>query len=128
QEVADGDGQDEVTVREPLHERAGPQTVGAVVGEVSLPQRVQPRDGGHQVVVNPQAAHGVVGGGVNAHGGLHGVFAGDFPVHGEQVPVALQDDLLAQALDGFREVQVHRVARGAHAVAVVAHRFRGPGS
>src|SRR5690606_36689319 len=59
---------------------------------------------------------------------FHGVFAGANPVHGEQLPVALHDDLLDQPLDGFRDVQVHRVVRGAYDVSFVANRLRGTGT
>ena len=37
--VADGVGQDEVAVGKPLHQRAGAQAVGAVVGEVGFAER-----------------------------------------------------------------------------------------
>ncbi len=84
---------------------------------------VQAGDGGHQVVVHPQAAHGVVDGGVDAHGHLVGVFAGDALVHVEQVAVALLDDVLAQALDGVAEIQVDGQAGFAHAAAFVADRL-----
>ena len=97
QEVADGDGEDEVTVGQPLHEGAGAQAVGAVVGEVGLAQGVQARDGGHQVVVDPEAAHGVVGRRVDPHRRLVRVFAGDLAVHGKQVAVALADHVDSRA-------------------------------
>src|SRR5690606_668305 len=116
-----------VAVGQPLHEGAGAQAVGAVVGEVGLAQGVEARNGGHQVVVHPQTAHGVVGCGVNAHGGLEGILVGDLLIHGKQVAVALPDDVAAEALNGLGEVQVHRVAGGANPVALVAHGFGRPG-
>ena len=60
-------GDDEVAVGEPLHQRARAEPVGAVVREVGLAEHVQPRDGAHQVVVHPQAAHRVVDGRVDPH-------------------------------------------------------------
>ena len=58
--VADGVRDDEVAVGQALHERAGAQTVGAVVREIRLAEHVQAGNGAHQVVVHPQPAHGVV--------------------------------------------------------------------
>ena len=95
--VADRGGQHEVAVGEPLHERAGAEAVGAVVGEVRLAEHVQAGDVAHQVVVDPQAAHRVVDGGVDAHGDVVRVLAGDALVHLEEVAVALLDDVLARA-------------------------------
>ena len=76
-----------------------------------------------QVVVHPQAAHGVVDGGVDAHGHLVGILVGDALVHVEQVAVALANGLLAQALDGVGEVEIDAQAGFAHAAAFVAHRL-----
>ena len=43
--VADGVGQDEVAVGQALHQRAGAEAVGAVVGEIRLAQHEQARAG-----------------------------------------------------------------------------------
>ena len=86
--VADRVGDDEVAVGQALHQRAGAEAVGAVVGEVRLAEHEQAGDGAHQVVVHPQAAHRVVDGGVDAHRHLVRVLAGDPLVHVEQVAVA----------------------------------------
>ena len=51
--IADGVRQDEITVRQPLHQRARAQAVGAMVGEVRLADDVQAGNGGHQVVIHP---------------------------------------------------------------------------
>ena len=118
--IADGVWQNEVAVGQALHERAGAQAVGAVVGEVRFADHVQAGDSGHQVVVHPQAAHGVVDGGVDAHRLLVRVFAGDALVHVEQVAVALLDDVLAEALDGIAEIEVDGEAGFADAAAFVA--------
>ena len=110
--------QDEVAVREPLHQRRRAQPVGAVVGEVRLADRVQPRDRRHQVVVDPQPAHRVVRGGVDAHRHAVGVLAGDALVHLEEVAVAGADDLDAEPRD--------RVARSRGRRRCGAARRRGP--
>src|SRR5690606_2594058 len=110
-----------------LHQRARAQAVGAVVGEVGLTGDEQPRDGGLQVVVDPQAAHGVVHRGVDAHRDLVGVLAGDALVHVEQVAVLGLDRGAAHPLDGVGEVQVDAEAAGADAAALVADVLGGAG-
>ena len=84
--VADGVRQHEVAVGEALHQRRGAEAVGAVVAEVGLTGAVQTGDGGHQLVVDPQATHRVVAGRVDAHRHFVRVLAGDALVHLEQVP------------------------------------------
>ena len=67
QVVADGVGDDEVAVGQPLHQRARAEPVGAVIGEVRLAEHVQARHVAHQVVVDPEPAHRVVDRRVDAH-------------------------------------------------------------
>ena len=81
-----------------------------MVGEVRLAGDEQPGDVGLQVVVDPQAAHRVVDGGVDAHGDLVGVLPGDLRVHVEQVAVLLGDRLGAHPLEGVGEVEVDPTA------------------
>ena len=107
--VGDGGRQHEVAVGEALHERAGTEAVGAVVGEVRLAEHVEAGDVAHQVVVDPEPAHRVVDGGVDAHRHLERVLVGDALVHLEEVVVALGDDAAAEAADGVGEVEVHAV-------------------
>ena len=118
--VADGVGQHEVTVGKTLHQGRCAEAVGAVVREVGLADGVETRDGGHQVVVDPDAAHRVVHGGENLHRLLVGADVGDLLVHVEQVAVTLLDDVLAQTLDGGLEVEEHGQTRLVHTVAGVA--------
>src|ERR1035437_3024191 len=126
--VADGVRQDEVAIGQALHQRARTQAVGPVIGEVRLTRDVEAGDGAHQVVIHPQPAHGVVNGGVDTHGHFVGILAGNALVHVEQVAVALLDDVLAQALDGFAEIQIDAQAGLAHAAAFVANGFGIAGS
>ena len=58
-----------------------------MVGEVRFAHAEQAGDGGLQVVVHPQPAHGVVAGRVDAHGHAVRVLGGDPLVHLEQGPV-----------------------------------------
>lgn len=98
-----------------------------MVGEVGLADREQARDGGLQVVVDPQAAHRVVHGRVDAHRDRVRVLGGDPRVHVEEVAVLLLDRLAAHPLDGVGEVQVDALAAGADAPALVADVLRGAG-
>ncbi len=123
--VADRVREDEVAVREALHQRARAEAVRAVVREVRLARDVEARDRGHQVVVHPEPAHRVVRGRVDAHRDLVGVVVRDALVHVEEVAVALADDVLAEAADRVREVEVDAEARLADAAALVADLLGG---
>ncbi len=125
--VVDGGGEHEVAVGQALHQRGGAEPVGAVVGEVGLADREQPRDRGLEVVVDPQSAHRVVHRGVDPHGHLVRVLVGDPLVHVEEVAVLGLDHSPAHAPDGVGEVQVDALAAGAHSPALVAHVLRGAG-
>ena len=74
----------------------------------------------HEVVIHPEAPHGVVDSREDSHRDCVGVLAGDALVHLEQVAVALGDYVLAQALDGVAEVQIHGQPGFTHAAAFVA--------
>ena len=58
---------DEVAVRQPLHQRARAEAIRAVIREVGFAEDVQAGDGAHQVVVDPQAAHRVVDRRIDPH-------------------------------------------------------------
>ena len=117
-------GEHEVTVGQTLHEGGGAEAVRAVVGEVALADGEEALDGGLELVVYPDTAHGVVGGGEDHHRGLVGVVVGDHLVHVEEVAVAVGHSVLAQTVDGIFEVEVNGVA-GTYAVAGVAAFFGG---
>ena len=95
--VADRVRQHEVAVGEALHERRRAEPVRALVGEVRLAEHEQPGQVAHQVVVDPQPAHRVVDGGIDAHRHDVRVLVGDALVHLEEVAVALLDHVLARA-------------------------------
>ena len=116
--------QDEIAVREPLHQRAGAQAIGAVIGKVRFADHEQAGDGAHQVIIHPQAAHGVVDRRIDAHRNLVRIFVGDALVHLEQIAVALANHIHAQPLDGIREIEIDAQPGLAHAAAFVAHGFR----
>lgn len=98
-----------------------------MVGEVGLADGEEAGQGGLEVVVDPQAAHRVVHGGVDPHGDLVRVLRGDPLVHLEEVAVLLGDLVPAHAADGVREVEVDALAAGAHAATLVADVLRGAG-
>ena len=106
QVVAEGVGDDEVTVGESLHQGAGPEAIGTVVGEVGFTEDVESGNGALEVVVDPESPHGVVDGGVDPHGNLVGVLVGDLVVHMEEVSIFLFDDVESVAFDGLCEVEV----------------------
>ncbi len=96
-----------------------------MVREVRLAQDVQPRDGAHQVVVHPQAAHRVVDGRVDPHRHLVRILVGDLLVHLEEVAVARAHGVLADPADRVGEIQVDGQLRLADAAALVADRLGG---
>ncbi len=98
-----------------------------MVGEVRLADGEQSRDRGLEVVVDPESAHRVVHGRVDAHRGLVRVLRGDLRVHVEEVAVLLLDLGAAHTLDGLGEVQVHPLAARSHSAALVADVLRRAG-
>ena len=123
--IAHRERHDEVAIREPLHQRARSQPIRAMIREVRLTRHVQAGDGAHQVVVHPEAAHGVVHGGIDAHRHFVWILVRDALVHLEQVAVPLVDGASAEALDGVTEVEVHAVSAGTNAATLVADLLRG---
>ncbi len=55
--IAEGIRDHKIAVAEPLHECAGPEPVGAVIGEVGLPQDEEPGDRTHQLIIHPEPTH-----------------------------------------------------------------------
>ena len=107
QEIPDRIRKNEVTVGQPLHQRARAQPIGAVIRKVRLPDDMQSRNRAHQVVVHPQPAHRIVHRRVDPHRHLIGLLGRDPVVHMKQIAVTLLDRVSAQPLDRFSEVQVH---------------------
>jgi len=103
-------GRHEIAVGKTLHQRAGAEAVGAVIGEVRLAEHEQPRNRRLEVVVHPQPAHRVVDGRVDAHRHLIRIFVRDAAIHVEQVAVTRLDRLDAVALNRVGEVEIDRQA------------------
>ena len=100
-----GRGNDEVTVGESLHESGGSKAVGSVIREVGFAQNMESREVGHEIVVDPKPAHGVVDGRVNFHRNLVGIVPGNLLVHLEEVSVSGANGVFAIPLDGICEVE-----------------------
>ena len=128
QVVTDGVRQDEVAVGQTLHQGRSAEAVAAVVGEVGFADGVEAGDGGHQVVVHPEAAHRVVDGRVDHHRLFVRIDVGDFLIHVEEVAVAGVHDLTAEALEGILEVEEYGLAGVVHTVTGVAALLGGAGS
>ena len=96
-----------------------------MVREVALADGEETLDGGHEFIVYPDAAHGVVYGREDLHGSLVGAFVGDFLVHVEEVAVACLNLLASEVLDGLAEVEEYGKSSVVHAVALVAALFGG---
>ena len=117
--VADRGGEHEVAVGQALHERRRAEPVGAVVGEVRLAGAVQTGNRGHELVVDPEAAHRVMRCRVDAHRHVVRVLVGDALVHLDQVPVPLADRVLTEAGDRVGEVEIDAVLQRTDALAAV---------
>ena len=113
-------GEHEISVGQALHQRRGTEAIGSVVGEVGLADGEESRNAGHQFVVNPNAAHGVMERGEDHHRRLVGILVDDLLIHLEEVAVFLLYYVTAQALDGVSEVEVDGEARVVHAEACIA--------
>src|SRR5919199_826120 len=117
--VADRLRQYEVAVGQTLHQGAGAEPVGAMVREVGLADDEEAGDRTLELVVDPEPAHGVVNGRIDAHGHLVRVLGGDALVHIEKVTVAFANNLGAQTLDRLTEVEVHAEPARSDAAALV---------
>ena len=125
--VADGVREDEVTVGEALHKGGSAEAVGTVVGEVGLAADEKAGDGALEVVVHPEAAHGIVDRGENHHGGAVGIVTADALIHLEEVAVAFLNGMFAVALDGVAEVEENAETGGGNAVTGIAEFLGGAG-
>ena len=116
--------QNEVTVNQTLHQRAGSEAVGAVIGKICFTDNKQTRHVAHQVVIDPKPAHRVVDGRINPHRHLVGIFTGDLFVNFEQVSVALANHIFAQAFDRVGKIQIHAASARPNATTLVANFLR----
>ncbi len=121
--ITDGVGQYEITICQSLHEGRCTQTVGTVVREVGFSDGIQTRHGGHEVIIDPQSAHGVVHRWIDFHGCFIRIVARNLLVHFEKVTIARTDYIFAHAVDGISEIEEYRQTSWGHATTFVAHIF-----
>ena len=119
--VRQGVGEHEIAVGQTLHERAGAEAIGAVIGEIRFADDMQAGNVAHQIVVHPEAAHRVMDRRVNPHRRVVGIVAGDFFVDVEKISVTLADGRLAEARDRVLEVEINAAPARADAAAFVAN-------
>ena len=98
-----------------------------MITEVGLADCIEPGDSGHEVVVDPEATHRVVGGGVDPHGHLVGILIGDAVVHLEEVAVPILDGVVSIPSDGRLEIEIDPVLERPNTLASVDHPLGGPG-
>jgi len=102
-----------------------PRRVRAVVEEnLASAEDEEAGDRALQLVVDPEAAHGVVHGGVDAHRDLVGILVGDALNMSKRFAVALRDRVDAEAADGVAEVKVDAEAGFGRRRALVAYGFK----
>ena len=106
-----------------MHQRAGSEAIRSMIGKISLADREETRNSGHQIIVHPQPAHGVVNGRVDPHRHLVWILSGDPFVHLEEVSIALANNWSAQTLDRIGKIQVHAQTCFTDSAAFVANRL-----
>ena len=117
-------GQNEIAVGQTLHEGAGSEPVGAVIGKVRFADHKQAGHVAHQIVIDPEPAHRVMHRRINSHRHFVGVFAGDFFVDFEQISVAVPNRVFAQAFDRVGKIEIHAAPAGTDAAAFIANFLR----
>ena len=117
-------GQNEITVSQALHKRAGSESVRAVIGKIGFADHKQTGQIAHQIVIDPKTAHCVMDSRVNSHGHFVCVFAGDLFVDFKQISVALANYVFAQALDRIGKIEVDAAPTWAYAAALIANFLR----
>ena len=94
-----------------------------MIGEVCFACRIQTRNRGHQLVIDPQATHGVVRCWVNAHRCLVRVFTCNALVHLEQVAVALFHNITTKSINCCREIEVDSIFQWSNSLTLVNQSF-----
>ena len=95
-----------------------------MIREIGFANRVQTGDRGHEIIIDPQAAHRVVHGRIDAHRGGVRVLIRDALVHFEEIAISLGDPIGAEPLDGVGEIEVHAASARPDAASFVAHFLR----
>src|SRR5439155_19391407 len=123
--MADGVRQNEVAIGEALHEGAGAKAIRAVIRKIRLAEHKEARHVAHQVVIHPEAAHGVMNSGIDAHRDTISILAGNFLIHVEEILIPLAHNRFAEPLNGGGEVEINTKAAWANAAPLIADFSRG---
>src|ERR1039457_4670325 len=124
---ADGVGDYKITIGQSLHESRSTQTAGTVYREVGFAQDKQARDIAHQVIVNPEPAHGIVRCWIDTHRPLVSVLVGDLFIHLEQVAITLADGVFAETLDRIGKIEIDTTSAGTDTKTGITCFFGGTG-
>ena len=89
-----------------MHQGRGAEPIRAVVGEIRLAEDVQAGNVRHQVIVHPEATHGIMDCRIDHHWQLVRILTCDFLIHLEEVAVAGADGGFAKAFGGVAEIQI----------------------
>ncbi len=120
--------QNEISVGEPLHKRAGAQPIRAVIGKIGFADHEEPRDIAHQFIIDPQAAHRVMHCRIDPHRLFICVLSRDALIHIEEIAISLFDFVAAEPLDRIRKIEIDAAAARTYAptfIADVLGRARG---
>ena len=89
--------------------------------------RIESGDGGLEVVVYPDTAHGIVDGGIYHHRLLVRVNACNLLIHLEEVAVTGCNDILSESLDSRGEIEEHCESCLIHTISGITSFLSGAG-
>ena len=98
-----------------------------MVRKVCFAGHMQAGQVGHEVVVHPEAAHGVVYCWENLHRCRVGVLSLDLLVHLEEIPIPGRNSVASVIPDGITEIQKDPQPGGSNSPAFVADLLGGAG-
>ena len=107
-----------------MHQRAGSEPVGAVIGKICFTDHKQTGHIAHQVVIDPETAHRVMDGGINSHRHFVGIFAGDLFIDFEQISVAFANRIFAQTFNCIGKIEIDAASARPNAATFVANFLR----
>src|SRR5258708_1203249 len=94
-----------------------------MIAEIGFTQNEKARNIAHELIIDPQAAHGVMDRRVNAHRRFIGIFPRDLFIHLKEVAIAAFNSLKTKALDGVGKIQIHAKAMIANAATLITYLF-----
>ena len=94
-----------------------------MIGKVRFADDKQAGHVAHQIIINPEPAHGIVDCRVNSHRQFIGVFTSYLFVNFEQISVAFPDRSFAEPLDCVGKIEINAAPAWANAAAFVANFF-----